>query len=197
MDSVADRHSVSVIRNHPKFDVENGDHDYAILILTSPLTFSAVAAPICLPGDTTSKYTDQVGDTWGIADSHNSQVALRWQKCLIPYTSTLSSLPYLPFFISFHAFQKLTTWHSFLLFLNISLSLDFWWTCLTTWRMAMPHVSLRKPQWLAGEPPAPLALPPQLYKRSMWQWSQTGSATTHTPAELKSKSQVKAIRIYT
>ena len=68
-DSVVDRHDVSAIKNHPKFSNTKADYDVSILILSSPITFSSVAAPICLPASTQSLYTGQVATVTGWGDT--------------------------------------------------------------------------------------------------------------------------------
>ena len=62
-DSVTDRRDISSIRNHPKFSAAK--YDFSILTLTSPITFTSVAAPICLPASTHSLYSDQLATVTG------------------------------------------------------------------------------------------------------------------------------------
>ena len=68
-DSVADFHNVSKITNHPKFNHDNANYDFSILTLTSPITFSAKAAPICLPASVASLYIGQVATVTGWGDT--------------------------------------------------------------------------------------------------------------------------------
>ena len=67
IDSVEDRHNISSIRNHPRFNNDNADYDFSILTLSTPLTFSPTASPICLPSSVNSQYTDMVATVsgWG------------------------------------------------------------------------------------------------------------------------------------
>ena len=73
-DTEVEIRDVSTIRNHPKFNNENADFDYSILTLTSPITFSSVVAPVCLPASTQSLYTGQVATVtgWGLTSSGGS-----------------------------------------------------------------------------------------------------------------------------
>lgn len=73
-DFVVDRHNVLAIKNHPKFSNTKADYDVSILILSSPITFSSVAGPICLPASTQSLYTGQVATVtgWGDTSSNGS-----------------------------------------------------------------------------------------------------------------------------
>ena len=77
-DFVVDRHNVLVIKNHPKFSNTKADYDVSILILSSPITFSSVAAPICLPASTLSLYTGQVATVtgWGDTSSDGSTASI-------------------------------------------------------------------------------------------------------------------------
>ena len=68
-DSVADIHTVSMITNHPKFNHDNADYDFSIMTLTSLITFSSKAAPICLPASVASLYTGQVATVTGWGDT--------------------------------------------------------------------------------------------------------------------------------
>ena len=68
-DSVVDRRVVSKIRNHPRYDHNNGNYDFSILCLSFPLTFSSSIAPICLPASTQSLYTGQVATVTGWGDT--------------------------------------------------------------------------------------------------------------------------------
>ena len=73
-DTEVEIRDVSTIRNHPKFNNENADFDYSILTLTSPITFSSVVVPVCLPASTQSLYTGQVATVtgWGLTSSGGS-----------------------------------------------------------------------------------------------------------------------------
>ena len=68
-DSIADIHSVVKITNHPKFNHDNADYDFSIMTLTSPITFSSKAAPICLPASVASLYIGQVATVTGWGDT--------------------------------------------------------------------------------------------------------------------------------
>ena len=73
-DSVADKRDVTKIRTHPRYNDEIADYDVAVLLLTSPLTFSSNIAPVCLPASTQSLYTGQVATVtgWGLTSSGGS-----------------------------------------------------------------------------------------------------------------------------
>ena len=68
-DSIADIHTVFKITNHPKFNHDNADYDFSIMTLTSRITFSSKAAPICLPASVASLYTGQVATVTGWGDT--------------------------------------------------------------------------------------------------------------------------------
>ena len=76
-DSVADKRDVTKIRTHPRYNDEIADYDVAVLLLTSPLTFSSTIAPVCLPASTQSLYTGQVATVtgWGLTSSGGSQAS--------------------------------------------------------------------------------------------------------------------------
>ena len=73
-DTEVDRRDVIKIRSHPGYDHKNADYDFAILFLTSPLTFSSTIAAVCLPASTQSLYTGQVATVtgWGLTSSDGS-----------------------------------------------------------------------------------------------------------------------------
>ena len=73
-DTEVDRRDVSKIRSHPKYNHDNADYDFAILFLSSPLTFSSTIAAVCLPASTQSLYTGQVATVtgWGDTSSEGS-----------------------------------------------------------------------------------------------------------------------------
>ena len=64
-DSVADIRTISAITQHPRYNNANTDYDYSILTLAAPITFSRVAAPVCLPASVSSLYTGEVATTTG------------------------------------------------------------------------------------------------------------------------------------
>ena len=57
-----------MIRNHPHYNNANADYDFAILFLSSPLTFSSTIGAVYLPASTQSLYTGQVATVtgWGL-----------------------------------------------------------------------------------------------------------------------------------
>ena len=73
-DSELDRREVSKIKTHPRYNHENADYDFAILFLSSPLTFSSTIGAVCLPASTQSLYTGQVATVtgWGLTSSGGS-----------------------------------------------------------------------------------------------------------------------------
>ena len=68
-DSIREVFSVVAIRKYPLFDYENGDYDIAMLVLSTPITFSSTAAPICLPASTQSQYSGQTATVTGWGDT--------------------------------------------------------------------------------------------------------------------------------
>ena len=64
-DSVADIRTISAITDHPSYNNANTDYDFSILTLAAPITFSSVAAPVCLPASASSLYTGQVATVTG------------------------------------------------------------------------------------------------------------------------------------
>ena len=56
-DSVADIRTITAITDT--------DYDFSILTLAAPITFSSVAAPVCLPASASSLYTGQVATVTG------------------------------------------------------------------------------------------------------------------------------------
>ena len=74
-DSVADIRTISAITDHPSYNASNSwAYDFSILTLSSPLTFSRVMAPVCLPADVSSLYTRRRATVtgWGRISSGGS-----------------------------------------------------------------------------------------------------------------------------
>ena len=67
---------VSAITNHPKFNNNEGDYDYSILTLKSPITPfpTPLAAPVCLPPSISNQYTSVKATVigWGDTSSDGS-----------------------------------------------------------------------------------------------------------------------------
>ena len=74
-DSVADRHNISAITQHPSYNHDTTDYDFSVLTLAAPVNFSHAAAAICLPASTPSLYTGHVATVigWGDTSSEGSQ----------------------------------------------------------------------------------------------------------------------------
>ena len=74
-DSDVERRDVSKIRSHPRYNNDNANYDFAILFLSSPLTFSSTIAAVCLPTSTQSLFTGQVATVtgWGLTSSGGNQ----------------------------------------------------------------------------------------------------------------------------
>ena len=64
-DSVYNRVDVAEIINHPDWNSQRIDNDYAILRLAKPVTFTNKVAPACLPADTAATYAGVVGTVTG------------------------------------------------------------------------------------------------------------------------------------
>ena len=65
-------HNISGYENHPEYPTY-GNYDITIITLSSPITFSRVASPVCLPASVTPQYTGQVATVtgWGNTVQHN------------------------------------------------------------------------------------------------------------------------------
>ena len=75
-DSAVDIRTVSAITDHPNYaEYNNYAYDVSILTLSSPITFSSVAAPVCLPSSVSPQYTGQLATVtgWGTTSSGGSQ----------------------------------------------------------------------------------------------------------------------------
>ena len=59
-DSERDERTISKYVNHPMYSYVSTPYDATILTLSSPLTFTNVAAPVCLPASVTPQYTGEV-----------------------------------------------------------------------------------------------------------------------------------------
>ena len=71
-DSAVDIRTVSTITDHPNYaEYNNYAYDVSILTLSSPLTFSRVVAPVCLPSSVSPQYTGQLATVtgWGTTSS--------------------------------------------------------------------------------------------------------------------------------
>ena len=70
-DNVADRHNISAITPHPRYNETTADFDFAVITLAAPVNFSAAVAPICLPGAEASLYTGETATItgWGHTSS--------------------------------------------------------------------------------------------------------------------------------
>ena len=64
-DNVADRHNISAITPHPRYNETTADFDFAVITLAAPVNFSAAVAPICLPGAEASLYTGETATITG------------------------------------------------------------------------------------------------------------------------------------
>ena len=64
-DSVYNRVDVAEIINHPDWNSQRIDNDYAILRLAKPVTFTNKVAPACLPADTAATYAGVVATVTG------------------------------------------------------------------------------------------------------------------------------------
>ena len=74
-DSVADRHNISAITQHPSYNHDTTDYDFSVLTLAAPVNFSHAAAAICLPASPPSLYTGHLATVigWGDTSSEGSQ----------------------------------------------------------------------------------------------------------------------------
>ena len=75
-DSDKTLHTVSEVAKHPKYKKVNGvsEYDVAIFTLSSPITFSIAASPVCLPASVTPQYTDELATVtgWGVTVQCNA-----------------------------------------------------------------------------------------------------------------------------
>ena len=78
-DTDVDRRNVSKIKSHPRYKHDNADYDFAILFLSSPLTFSSTTTigPVCLPASTQSLYNGSLATVtgWGLTSSGGSEAS--------------------------------------------------------------------------------------------------------------------------
>ena len=81
-DSNKTEHTILRYDNHPEYKTGEGpklyrtrseNYDISIITLSSPLTFSPIASPMCLPSSVTPQYTGQVATVtgWGNTVQHN------------------------------------------------------------------------------------------------------------------------------
>ena len=77
-DSIVDRHTIHTITEHENYNRASADYDFAILKLSAPITFSSVAAPICLPSSELSLYVDQIATAigWGHTSSEGTSSSI-------------------------------------------------------------------------------------------------------------------------
>merc|ERR1719438_246538 len=74
-DSMANIVSISAITDHPNYNSGTLDNDFSILTLSSPVTFSKIVSPVCLPASRSSLYVGSVATVtgWGTLSSGGSQ----------------------------------------------------------------------------------------------------------------------------
>ena len=74
-DSVYNRVDVAEIINHPNFNSETLDNDYAILRLANPIDFTIEVSPACLPADLSATYAGVLASVtgWGTLSSGGSR----------------------------------------------------------------------------------------------------------------------------
>ena len=72
-DSIKEVHTILRYDNHPKYDEWGNNYDISIITLSSPLTFSRIASPVCLPASVAPQYTGQVATLtgWGSTVQYN------------------------------------------------------------------------------------------------------------------------------
>ena len=72
---------MSSVLDHPGYDGDYKFHDISIMTLARPITYSAVAAPVCLPASVAPQYAGRVATVtgWG-ATSHGGQGAIILQE---------------------------------------------------------------------------------------------------------------------
>jgi len=64
-DSVADIRTISAITRHPNYDASTVNNDLSIFTLTSPITFSSIMAPVCLPAGTSETFAGELATVTG------------------------------------------------------------------------------------------------------------------------------------
>ena len=74
-DNEFNRVDVAEIINHPDYDSQTTDNDYAILRLANPVTFTNEVSPACLPADLSATYAGVLATVtgWGTLSSGGSQ----------------------------------------------------------------------------------------------------------------------------
>ena len=66
--------TASTWTSHPSYDSDTVDYDFALLTLSSPLTFSSSVMPACLPDSSTDyEAVTAVVSGWGTTSSGGSQ----------------------------------------------------------------------------------------------------------------------------
>ena len=75
-DSNKTEHTILRYDNHPeyktgyrRYNSRTENYDISIITLSSPLTFSPIASPVCLPASVTPQYTGQVATITGWGDT--------------------------------------------------------------------------------------------------------------------------------
>ena len=61
--------AVSSVLDHPSYDGDYTKHDISIMTLVRPISYSAVAAPVCLPASVSPLYTGEVASVAGWGDT--------------------------------------------------------------------------------------------------------------------------------
>ena len=61
--------AVSSVLDHPSYDGDYTKHDISIMTLARPITYSAVAAPVCLPASVSPLYTGELASVAGWGDT--------------------------------------------------------------------------------------------------------------------------------
>ena len=74
-DSDFNRVDVAEIINHPNYNPQTTDNDYAILRLANPVTFTNEVSPACLPADLSNTFAGVLATVtgWGTLSSGGSQ----------------------------------------------------------------------------------------------------------------------------
>ena len=68
-DSVADRHNISAITQHPSYNHTTADFDVSILTLAVPINASSKASKICLPASASSLFVGEEATVTGWGDT--------------------------------------------------------------------------------------------------------------------------------
>jgi secreted trypsin-like serine protease len=95
-DSDFNRVDVAEIINHPNYNSQTTDNDYAILRLANPVTFTNEVSPACLPADLSATYAGVLATVtgWGTLSSGGNRPTAMQEVDVTVTTNTECSYAY-------------------------------------------------------------------------------------------------------